>query len=146
VVNLPTLVLRDTMITLTVTYNGRLEPQTPDRETVAVAAAQVGQLGADDLPMMSAERSFLYSNRSHWYPQAPFSDYATARLRINVPAGVECVGSGTLAPGYPRAVEPADGGSGDPALARKVYLFNATQPLRYLAIIISRLVRADAPT
>jgi len=144
VVNLPTLVPRDAMITLTVTYNGRLEPQTPDRETVG---AQVGQsLGPDDMPMMAAERSFLYSNRSNWYPQPPFSDYATARIRINVPAGVDCVASGTLASGYPAPIEPAEGESKDPALARKLYLFTAAQPVRYLSFVISRFVRADAQT
>ena len=148
VVNLPTMVLRDSTITLTVTYNGRLEPQTPDRETAGFAGDQSSAqtLGPDEVPLIAAERSFLYSNRSHWYPQAPFSDYATARLRINVPAGVDCVGSGTLAPGYPMAVEPADGGPRDPAQARKLYLFTATQPLRYLSIILSRFVRADALT
>jgi len=27
------------------------------------------------------EPSYLYSNRSFWYPQSPFSDYATRRSR-----------------------------------------------------------------
>ena len=144
VVNLPTMVPRDAVITVTVSYNGRLEPQAPDRETLDVAGGGSGQqIGADDLPMIVMERSFLYSNRSYWYPQAPFSDYATARLRLNVPANVDCVASGTLSPGFPMPVEPPEGQSKDPALARKLYLFNATQPLRYLSFIISRFSRAE---
>jgi len=141
VVNLPTLLMHDSTVTLTVSYNGRLEPQTPDRET----AGQPGQSIGDDMPMIAAEPNLLYSNRSYWYPQAPYSDYATARIRINVPAGVDCIASGTLAPGFPVPDEP-DGPPKDPALARKLYLFNATQPLRYLSFIVSRFARADAQT
>ena len=142
VVNLPTLLMHDSTLTVTVTYNGRLQPQTPDRET---AGAQIGQTVGDDMPLIAAEPSVLYSNRSYWYPQAPYSDYATARIRINVPAGVDCVASGTLAPGFPVADEP-DGPPKDPALARKLYLFNATQPVRYLSLILSRFAHADAQT
>ena len=142
VVNLPTLLMHDSTLTVTVSYNGRLEPQTPDRET---AGAQVGQTVGDDMPLIAAEPNVLYSNRSYWYPQAPYSDYATARIRVNVPAGVDCVASGTLAPGFPVPDEP-DGPPKDPSLARKLYLFNATQPVRYLSLILSRFSHADAQT
>ena len=142
VVNLPTLLMHDSTLTVTVSYNGRLQPQTPDRET---AGAQIGQSVGDDMPLIAAEPSALYSNRSYWYPQAPYSDYATARIRISVPAAVDCVASGTLAPGFPVADEP-DGPPKEPALARKLYLFNATQPLRYLSFILSRFAHADAQT
>ncbi|HYM25986.1 MAG TPA: M1 family aminopeptidase [Vicinamibacterales bacterium] len=144
VVNLPTMVGHDSTMTVTVTYNGRLEPQSPDRETAGLQPP--GQAVAEDLPMVAAERSYLYSSRTYWYPQAPYSDYATARIRLNVPAGVDCVASGTLARGFPAAAEPADGASKDPALARKVYQFNAAQPLRYLSFIVSRFEHADERT
>src|SRR5262249_18807714 len=49
VVNLPTTLARDTEITLTIAYAGRLEPQTPDRETVM--AGQQAR-GAEDGPLM----------------------------------------------------------------------------------------------
>jgi hypothetical protein len=140
VVNLPTLLMHDSTLTVTVTYNGRLEPQAPDRETAGAQSAQ-----PEDMPLIAAEPNVLYSNRSYWYPQAPYSDYATARMRINVPAGVDCIASGTLAPGFPVLDEP-DGPPKDPALARKLYLFNAAQPVRYLSFILSRFVRADAQT
>ena len=48
----------------------------------------------DDPP---AEPSFLYSNRSYWYPQAPVSDYATARDAPHRAARRStCVASGEL--------------------------------------------------
>ena len=142
VVNLPTMVPRDTTLTVTVTYNGRLEPQTPDRETVQTGPP----FGQEDMPTIAAERSYLYSNRSYWYPQAPYSDYATARIRLNVPVGVDCVASGTLSPGYPIAVEPPDGAPKDPVFARKLYQFSAPQPVRYLSFIVSRFARAETLT
>ena len=135
VISLPTFVPRDTQITLTVSYAGRLEPQAPDRETI-----QPGQV-AEDLPIMAAEKHFLYSNRSYWYPQATVSDYATAKLRLTVPSGIDCVASGELEPGYPVPIEP---GGGYPA--RKQYVFSASQPLRYLSFIMSRFTRAETAT
>ncbi len=139
VVNLPAGLTRDADLTLTITYAGRLEPQTPDRETVAVDA-QRGQV-ADEMPVFTAEPSFLYSSRSFWYPQATVSDYATARMRISVPAALECVASGRLEPGFP-ALLPGR----DPAAARKLYAFTASQPLRYLAFVVSRFARAETVT
>ena len=96
----------------------------------------------DDVPMMlQVEPSFLYSSRSYWYPQAPVSDYATARIRISVPPGVECVASGELEPGFPTIVAGKE-----PSQNRKWYVFNAAQPLRYLAFILSRFSRAETTT
>jgi hypothetical protein len=138
VVNLPTTLQRDAVLTLTVTYAGRLEPQTPDRETIAL---EQGRVSPDDLPLMVAEPSFLYSNRSFWYPQAPVSDYATATIRISVPASLDCVASGELQPGFPGILAGKD-----PSQNRKVYVFRASQPLRYLAFIVSRFSRAETAT
>ena len=140
VVNLPTALARDSELTLTISYAGRLEPQAPERETVAPFEGQ--RTATDDVPMMlQAERSFLYSSRSYWYPQAPVTDYATARIRISVPPGVECVASGELESGFPTIVAGKD-----PSQTRKWYVFNAAQPLRYLAFILSRFARAETTT
>ena len=137
VVNLPTMLQRDAEVTLTITYGGRLEPQTPDRETLSF-----DQRGyQDEMPMMAAEPSYLYSSRSYWYPQAPVSDYSTARMRITVPSSLECVASGELEPGFPGLLTGRD-----PSQNRKVYVFNAARPLRYLAFIVSRFVRTDTAT
>jgi hypothetical protein len=140
VVNLPTPLSRDNELSLTIAYAGRLEPQTPDRE--ALVLLQPGQARTEDQPLLiTAEPSALYSSRSFWYPQAPVSDYATARIRISVPPAVDCVASGELEAGFP-AILPAK----DPAQNRKVYVFTATQPLRYLAFIMSRFSRVETAT
>ena len=138
VVNLPTALTRDAEITLTIAYAGRLEPQTPDREAVAVDQSRPA---ADEIPMFTAEASYLYSSRSYWYPQAPVSDYATARIRLTVPPTIDCVASGELEAGFPALVTPP--GS---TQARKLYVFSATQPLRYLAFVMSRFARAETAT
>jgi len=138
VVNLPTTLPRDAQITLTISYSGRLAPQTPDRETIALP--QRG--GQEDVPLMlMAEPSFLYSSRSYWYPSAAVSDYATARLQISVPSTMECVASGELEPGFPGLIVGKD-----PTQSRKVYVFSAAQPIRYLAFIVSRFTRAETAT
>ena len=58
--------------------------------------------------MLTPEPSFLYSSRSFWYPQAPVSDYATARIRISVPPAIDCVASGELEPGFPAMLAGKD--------------------------------------
>jgi hypothetical protein len=138
VVNLPVPVPRDKELTLTVVYAGRLEPQTPDRETLALEQRGMQE---DVSMLVAAEPSTLYSNRSFWYPQAPVSDYATASLRITIPSNLECVASGELEPGFP-IVLPGK----DPSQNRKMYAFAATKPLRYLAVIVSRFTRAETLT
>ena len=138
VINLPVSIPRDKELTLTVAYAGRLEPQTPDRETLAL-----GQRGSqEDVSLMiPVEPSLLYSNRSFWYPQAPVSDYATASLRITVPPNLDCVASGELEPGFPVLIPGKDASQN-----RKMYAFTATRPLRYLAVIVSRFTRAETTT
>jgi hypothetical protein len=138
VVNLPTALNRGTEVTLTITYAGRLEPQTPDRETMVV---DQGRQSADDLPLVQPESSYLYSSRSFWYPQAPVSDYGTARIRVTVPPSIDCVASGELEAGFPAILAGKE-----PTQNRKVYVFSATQPLRYLALLMSRFARAETAT
>ena len=137
VINLPTALARNSDLAITITFAGRLEPQAPDRETLAFDQGRA----QDELPLISPEASFLYSSRSFWYPQATVSDYATARLRISIPAAFGCVASGDLEPGFPVLV-PAK----DPAANRKLYAFVSSQPLRYLAFIVSRFTRAETVT
>ena len=51
-------------------------------------ASPFGRNPADILSDPAApqvEPSFLYSNRSYWYPQSMVSDYATAAIAITVP-------------------------------------------------------------
>src|SRR5262249_21187897 len=56
VVTLPTALTRDAELTVTIAYAGRLEPQTPDRE--ALALDQNRPL-ADDIPLLAPEASYL---------------------------------------------------------------------------------------
>jgi hypothetical protein len=142
VVNLPTALGRDSELSVTITYAGRLEPQTPDRETIALFEGGQRSSTADDVPMLIApEPSFLYSSRSYWYPQAPVSDYATARMRISVPPNIDCVASGELEPGFPTLITGKE-----TAQNRKLFVFTAAKPLRYLAFILSRFSRVETVT
>ena len=130
-VNLPASVLRDTEMTLTVIYSGRIAPQSPDRETLAF------EQGFDqDEVFPRAEPSQLYSSRTYWYPQSTVSDYATATIHLTVPAVFTCVATGQLQPDSPAYLPPGDG-----LAARRVYEFVAVQPARYLAFLVSRFAR-----
>jgi hypothetical protein len=136
-ISLPATILRDADITLTITYTGRLEPQSPDAEVVA--PAQRGAADPLDIPpLITPEQAWLYSNGVDWYPKPAASDFATARLRITLPANFDCVASGDPDPSSPALVPPFDA-----AQPNKAYVFNAVQPLRYLAFIVSRLVRTQ---
>jgi hypothetical protein len=141
VVNLPQPLVRDSELSVTITYAGRLEPQTPDREALSLLDADPQVRSDDQPPIMAAEPSYLYSSRSFWYPQAPVTDYATARIRVSVPPGLDCVASGELEPGFP-GILPGK----EPTQNRKIYVFKAAQPLRYLAFIMSRFSRAETAT
>jgi hypothetical protein len=79
--------------------------------------------------------AFLLSNRAFWYPQNPVPDYATASLRITVPQGWTCIASGHLAPAS-SVVSLRD-------ILRegKLFEFKASEPLRYLAVVVSRFTR-----
>jgi hypothetical protein len=138
IVNLPAVLLRDDELALTITYAGRLEPQ---REDTEAQGAQAPGLGGEDTPILQPERSFLYSYRSYWYPQGTVTDYATSRVRLIVPATYDCIASGQLSEGFPVAVAPKD--STPP---QKLYEFTSSPPLRYLAFVVSRFVRAESAT
>jgi len=138
-VNLPAALTADAEMTLTIGYSGRLAPQSPDRETLAL-----GQGGSaprpdfpEEFPLVRAEPSYLYSNRSYWYPQSTVSDYATATIRVTVPAAFGCVASGD-----PKGPPEPVAGRG-PLDARRMFTFTATRPARYLSFIVSRFVDAD---
>jgi hypothetical protein len=131
IINLPKTLTRNTDITLVITYSGRLPSQGVDRE-----ALQVGQ-EREDFPLFQNEPSYLLSSRSFWYPQNMVSEYATATLRITVPPGYTAIGSG----------QPT--GPGTEVTLRdlltvpigRAYTFRATEPLRYLAFVVSRFTK-----
>ena len=137
VINLPTTLTRDSDITLVISYSGRLPSQEVDRE-----ALQVNSQSPEDFPFMQYEPSYLLSSRSYWYPQNTVTEYATATLRITVPPGYAAVGSG----------EPT--GEGTEVTLRdlvnvpsgKAFNFRATEPLRYLAFVVSRFTKVAETT
>ena len=135
IVNLPGTLARDAELTLVVAYKGPIEPQKVEDESL-----QVDSLGVEG-PLVTPEPNFLLSSRSYWYPQNPVSDYATATLRIRVPEGFGCVASGQPREGSDVTLRDlltlAEG---------KSYVFVAGNPLRYLALVVSRFVRVGDTT
>jgi hypothetical protein len=114
-------------LTLSFTYAGRVESQPIDDEDSEARPTR---------PAAPVDPHLLLSVSSYWYPQNPFTDYATATLRITVPPGYGCVASGQRIPVPPAA--PQTDGAG-------TFAFRADHPIRYLAVISSRFVRLDAP-
>ena len=132
VVNLPATVARDMELTLDIQYQGPMRSQGIDQESVSLQEPSRGQ--PEDVPMIPAEPNWLFSNRSYWYPQAQVSDYATSRVRITVPLGY-----GAIASGIPAATNPMSAGP-----ARVTYTFVAEQPVRYIGLVISKMVMVDS--
>ncbi|HTL43739.1 MAG TPA: M1 family aminopeptidase [Vicinamibacterales bacterium] len=125
-VGFPSSLPAGTALDLIVTYGGRLQPQSLDREAITVQ-----QQALSEPLVIPPEPQYVYSNRSFWYPQAPTTDYATARMMVSVPAEFDAVASGVPA-GPPTNQQDAEGH------ARKEYVFETARPARYLACVISR--------
>jgi hypothetical protein len=132
-VNLPRLLPQDSDLTLVVNYEGRIPSQDLDVDAVSVLADAQEQ-GA---PIEVTDPAFLLSNRAFWYPQNPVPDYATASMRITVPQGWTCVASGQPVP-LSSAVSLKD-------ILRdgKLFEFKASEPLRYLALVVARFTRVS---
>ena len=141
VVNLPSAVARDFELTLHIAYAGRIRTQSIEQESIDLQAGGGGrQQRNEDLPFVPPERNWLFSNRSNWYPQNQVTDYASATIRVTVPADHVVVASGVPALGSPTVAPPLG------QIARATYTFVASQPLRYLGVVVSRFQRADAAT
>ena len=134
IVNLPGTLTRDTEFTLTVSYAGRVEPQSLEQEIL------VPQQAAREQYVVQPEASLLYSNRSYWYPQTSVSDYASATMRVSLPPVFGAVCTGEAAGGSPVTLKTASGDS------RLLFVFAASRPVRYLACAVSRIAPADART
>ncbi len=137
IVNMPAAMPRDTELTLLINYAGRIVPQEISDETV-----QTSGQGNEDGPYIPGERNLLLSNRSFWYPQNPITDYATATLRIIVPEGYSCVASGE--PKHSSDVSLRDLLALTPD--GKSWVFTAADPLRYLAVVVSKFTRVAEST
>jgi hypothetical protein len=135
VINLPVSLPRDSEIMLVIGYAGRLTSQGVDREALTMQPPRRGE----DVPFVPAEPNYLLSNRSFWYPQGQVTDYATATMRISVPEGYSCVASGELTEGSPVLLRDSAAQQG----GKRLYVFNASDPLRYLALVVSRFMRVS---
>jgi aminopeptidase N len=128
IVRLPRVLQPDEGLTLLVTYSGLVRSQ---------GLEDALQIGLDPL-VIEPEPHLLLSSASYWYPQNPFTDYATATMRISVPRDFTCVASGTPGPGDPLTTDtPSD---------ERIFTFHARQPLRYLALVVSRFTNVHRAT
>jgi hypothetical protein len=134
-VSLPRVVPQDSDLTLIVSYDGRLPSQDLDVDTVAVAPDP----GQESQTLFPVEPHYLLSNRTYWYPQNPVWDYATATMRVTVPEGYRSVASGELLPAA-QVVALRDGLT---LQNGTTYVFRSDQPLRYLALVVSRMSRVS---
>ncbi len=134
-INLPTEVPGGTEFTITVTYAGDLRAQLLDENWIAT---RYFWFEAEGLYGLGTPR-YVYSNRSYWYPQGTFTDYATATLNLSVPAGWGVVASGVPLDTNPPAAEPA-------GTQPRQFSFATLQPARYLSAVISRFRGETAPT
>ena len=134
VVHLPTEVPGGTEFTVTVNYTGDLPAQELDENWLA---SQYFFFEAEGIFGLGEPR-YVYSNRSYWYPQGRFSDYATATMNLSVPSGWGVVASGDPLPDTPPVAEGADTGP-------RQYSFVALQPARYLSALISRFEEHSTP-
>jgi Peptidase family M1 domain len=139
VATLPAVVVQGTDLRFTVAYSGRLKPQDPDTEA-ALPQQPPGQgfQVPEEIPMERVlQQNWLYTERSYWYPQAQTTKYATANIRIELPPAYSCVATGEP---YPSSGAIERNGAGDEV---RVFSFAAAEPVRYLAVSISRFSHVD---
>jgi hypothetical protein len=135
-VSLPRVVPQDSDLTLIVTYDGRLTSQDLDVDTIAVTGEPAAQ---DSQALFPVEPHYLLSNRAFWYPQNPVWDFATATIRVTVPEGYRAVASGELLPAA-QVIALRDGLTQNNGAS---FVFRSDQPLRYLALVVSRMSRVS---
>jgi hypothetical protein len=136
VVNLPSPLSRDYELTLTVQYQGRIERQAIDSESLGQDRPPPRP---DEMPTMPSERNWLLSNRSKWYPQPGVTDYARASVRVAVPIEFGVAASGVAASSEPSVVAAATG-------PRFLYSFSTSHPVRYLGVVVSKMSLVDRAT
>jgi hypothetical protein len=124
-------------MTLDIAYAGPIQTQPLDQESLTLAEQGRGGQRSDDLPYVPAEANWLFSNRSHWYPQNQVTDYATATIRFTVPTDYKVVASGIEALQSPTFTPSTTVGG------RATYVYEAKQPVRYIGAVISKFTRAD---
>ena len=135
-INLPTEVPGGAEFTVTVTYAGDLRAQSLDENWIATRYLWYEAQGLYGL----GTPRYIYSNRSYWYPQGTFTDYATATLSLSVPAGW-----GVVASGVPLDTNPPAAAAEAPDTQPRQFGFATLQPARYLSAVISRFADHAPP-
>ena len=133
-INLPDEVPSGTEFSITVSYTGNLPGQQLEENWIST---QYQLYEAQQIFGVGAPR-YIYSSRSYWYPQALFSDYATATLTLSAPPGWGVVASGHPLATNPPVAQSLDGES-------RPFSFAALQPARYLAALISQFEPHEIP-
>lgn len=134
VVALPRTVVQGTGLSLSFTYAGTIAPQPTEGESPAAQGDQGREAVEIEL-----ETSYLFSHQVYWYPQPAISSYATSTLRVIVPERYAVVASGDpVAPGDPKETAELK------RAGLRRFVFESAQPLRYLACVISPLVRVTS--
>lgn len=110
-------------VRLNVRFAGRLPALPIENELLQLAPGPF----LDEGPPI--ERVDVYSNRSAFYPQAANEDYATASLRLDVPAGLSAITGGE------RVAARSEGG-------RTVVEYRQTQPGKYITVALGRFQAA----
>jgi hypothetical protein len=118
-------------IRLTVRYSGTLRPGSIESEILMQGRGEgQGRLSEDEIPI---ERVLTYTNREAWYPQGGTDDFATARIRFDVPVGFVAVTGGTR-------TESRIAGD------RNVTAYVQDRPGRYITAAVGRLHEVGSMT
>jgi aminopeptidase N len=111
-------------IRLTVRYSGTLRPGSIEQETITQSGREgQGRLSEDEIPL---ERVLSYTNREAWYPQGASDDFATSRVRFDLPLAWTAVTGGTR-------TEARVAGE------RKLIEYVQERPGRYVKAVVGRL-------
>ncbi|HET8647889.1 MAG TPA: M1 family aminopeptidase, partial [Vicinamibacteria bacterium] len=114
-------------VTLTVRYGGVHQPAPVERE-LQRAVVDSDRSRDEDVVI---EPATVYSNRTAWYPQFNADDYATARLRLDLPEEYLALTGG-------RRIGPSRSGG------RTQVEFVQDQPAKYITVAVGRFAEAGA--
>lgn len=140
ILNLPESIAAGDEVTLTIDYRGELPAEAVDHQSIVPRNLSLLDSSRFVHPTIRSgpQPHYLYSSRSFWYPQSLVTDFAPATIRITVPPDFEAVASGHRS-GAPRELYGEES-EGMPD-GSKEYVFEAEQPIRYLAALMSGFVQ-----
>ena len=115
---------------LTVRYSGQVKPTQRETERLQTMSDETYKERWEDDALQ------IYSSEPDWYPQADYTDYATWRLVVDLPADQTVVSGGERGP-----IRVED--------RRAITEYVQSEPTRYIVMAIGRLVevgvRSDGP-